>query len=70
MIDIAAGSCAVIGMALVGDKSIWCFAFFAACNILWIVHAIQTSTWGLLIECPVGLALCIRNFEKWRSREN
>jgi hypothetical protein len=70
MLDIFAGCCAVIGMWLVGNKNIWCFAFFMAANILWVGYAFQSRTWGLLIECPVGMALCIRSWRKWHGQKS
>ena len=68
MIDWAAAVFELGGVWLAGDKSRWCFPFFWACELLWLIVAIRSRLWGLAAMVAVFAILNVRNYIKWSKK--
>lgn len=54
---------------LVGNKDRWGHAAHIVGEGVWIIVAIQTQVWGLLMIAVPTIVLSIRNFRKWSREE-
>jgi len=70
MIDLLAALLVTLGQWPLGRKDRRGFLVISLGCALWILHGWQTQTWGLLIECPVSIAISIRNYKLWGCQEN
>jgi hypothetical protein len=56
----------VIGMYFVGKKRWEAFLWLILMEILWIVFAIQTKTYGFILGSLAYIAVYLRNAKKWK----
>src|SRR2546423_15683729 len=49
----------------VGNKRRWAWLGYIATNVLWIVYALDTDSYGFLLSAPAFIAIAIRNYLKW-----
>jgi nicotinamide riboside transporter PnuC len=64
-IDIFAGFFELVGLWIVGNKSMFGFLFNVVGNMLWIYVGCKKKVYGLLVICIPALFINIRNFFLW-----
>jgi len=63
--DFIAAIFELTGVWMIGNKNRAGFLLALMCNIAWIIVAIKTSLWGLLITMAAFIFINIRNYRKW-----
>ena len=68
-LGVAAAACELAALWMIGSKRVGGFAIGIAGNALWIGYvAMSGHGYGLLLVCPVALALNVRGWRKWTTR--
>ena len=70
MFDWIAAGFELSGNWIVGNKKKFGFLLLIICNVLWVVVAIKMKVYGLLLVVVPAFGINVRNFLKWRKRNN
>lgn len=68
--DYVAGVIELIGVLLVGNLCRHGFLLCLLCNLLWILVAVQTGVYGLILVSVVMAVANVRNFVLWSRRSH
>jgi len=70
MLDYVAGVLELVGLWKVGDKNRIGFIFNIICGLCWILYVFTSkSTYGLLIVVVPAMLINVRNFIKWKPKD-
>lgn len=64
---LAAGG--LLGIYLAGRKNLWGWAIGMAMQPLWVVFAIITDAWGLILNAVGYFTVYTNNYIKWRGEK-
>jgi len=68
VLDFVAAAFELSGGWLVGSKKKFGFVLYLICNILWIIVAITSEVYGLLLVVIPAFGINIRNYYRWTKR--
>jgi len=57
----------IVGMYFVGKKRWEAFLWLVIMEIMWIVFAIQTKTYGFIVGSLAYIAVYLKNAQSWKK---
>ena len=67
--DIVAAVCEILGCKYLGDKDKNGFVLNGIGCAVWVVVALKTQLWGLLIVAAIQIVINWDNYMKWKQQE-
>lgn len=68
--DIFAGTLELAGLWLIGNRNRLGFVLNTLGCALWVVVALRTGVYGLLLVVVPGMAVNLRNWRRWKARRS
>lgn len=66
--DVIAGLIELYGLWMNGNKDPLSFIWFIIANLMWIIVAVHTHLYGLLLVSIPAIIINMRNYKKWNNK--